>query len=343
MGSTSKGVKSVFKRARAKLRNIREKEGENTKEQKIISMIYFDEMGLAEHSPNNPLKVIHAELEYDLNEGDKKIAFVGISNWALDASKMNRGLYLSIPDPDEEDVKKTSRTIGKSYNSDLAKHYRPLYENLGVIYYKYKDYLNKNLTNNLKEFHGNRDFYHLIKNVANNIVKENKIAIGEEKKNEFIIGGLERNFAGLTLENPTESSLSKIKRFYNNQARIQDKYDIIQRISENIEDLKSRYLLVISKPSLSEFLLTSILKKKNKEYNYYKGSPFEDDLKSEEYILKILNKVQLDMEQDKVLILNNLGTVYPGLYDLFNQNFTKTMEKNYARIALGYTTNIKTI
>ena len=191
----------------------------------------------------------------------------------------------------------------------------------------------------MKEFHGNRDFYHLIKNVANNIVKENKIAIGEEKKNEFIIGGLERNFAGLTLENPTESSLSKIKRFYNNQARIQDKYDIIQRISENIEDLKSRYLLVISKPSLSEFLLTSILKKKNKEYNYYKGSPFEDDLKSEEYILKILNKVQLDMEQDKVLILNNLGTVYPGLYDLFNQNFTKTMGKNYARIALGYTTN----
>ena len=37
------------------------------------------------------------------------------------------------------------------------------------------------------------------------------------KENEFIIEGLERNFAGLTLENPTESSLSKIKRFYNNQ------------------------------------------------------------------------------------------------------------------------------
>ena len=45
------------------------------------------------------------------------------------------------------------------------------------------------------------------------------------------------------------------------------------------------------------------------------------------------------MEQDKVLILNNLGTVYPGLYDLFNQNFTKVGEKNFARIALGYTTN----
>ena len=35
----------------------------------------------------------------------------------------------------------------------------------------------------MKEFHGNRDFYHLIKNVANNIVKEDKIAIDEDKKN----------------------------------------------------------------------------------------------------------------------------------------------------------------
>ena len=37
-------------------------------------------MGLAEISPNNPLKVIHSELEYDNNIDNKKIAFVGISN-----------------------------------------------------------------------------------------------------------------------------------------------------------------------------------------------------------------------------------------------------------------------
>ena len=56
-------------------------------------MIYFDEMGLAEISPNNPLKVIHSQLEYDENED--KVAFIGISNWTLDASKMNRGIYLA--------------------------------------------------------------------------------------------------------------------------------------------------------------------------------------------------------------------------------------------------------
>jgi hypothetical protein len=37
-------------------------------------------MGLAEISPNNPLKVIHSELEYDNNIDNKKIDFVGISN-----------------------------------------------------------------------------------------------------------------------------------------------------------------------------------------------------------------------------------------------------------------------
>ena len=54
-----------------------------------------------------------------------------------------------------------------------------------------------------------------------------------------------------------------------------------------------------------------------------------------EYTLKILNKVQLQMEQDKVLLLTDLEPVYPALYDLFNQNFTVMGNKNYARIAIG--------
>ena len=348
MGSTSKGVKSVFKKARDTLMNIQnqkdvnEIKDENKKEDKIISMIYFDEMGLAEHSPNNPLKVIHSELEYDLNEGDKKVAFVGISNWALDASKMNRGLYLSIPDPEEKDVQLTSYIIGESYDADLATNYKKLYENVGEIYYNYKQHIMSQFNNGFEEFHGNRDFYHLVKNVGNNIFLKNIKNLDPNTKNAFVLQGIERNFAGLLLNNPEETSLKRIKKYYRDHDRniqIEDKYDVIQRITENIDDIKSRYLLVISKPSISEFLLSSILNKKKKEYNYYKGSPFKDDLKSEEYILKILNKVQLHMEQDKVLILNNLGTVYPALYDLFNQNFSQVSNKNYARIALGYTTN----
>ena len=131
-------------------------------------MIYFDEMGLAEVSPNNPLKVIHSQLEYDENED--KVAFVGISNWTLDASKMNRGIYLAIPEPDEEDLQKTALTIAESYDNEISNTYADFFRNLASTYYHYKLILNVN--NKFQEFHGTRDFYNLIKN-ATNLIREN--------------------------------------------------------------------------------------------------------------------------------------------------------------------------
>ena len=41
------------------------------------------------------------------------------------------------------------------------------------------------------------------------------------------------------------------------------------------------------------------------------------------------------MSKDNVMILKYLTSVYPSLYDLFNQNFKKSGNSNYARIALG--------
>ena len=42
------------------------------------------------------------------------------------------------------------------------------------------------------------------------------------------------------------------------------------------------------------------------------------------------------VEEGNVIIFNNLESIYPSLYDLFNQNFTYISGKKYARIALGY-------
>jgi hypothetical protein len=56
------------------------------------------------------------------------------------------------------------------------------------------------------------------------------------------------------------------------------------------------------------------------------------DIHSDGYGLKILNKIQLQMEQNKILLLSDLDAMYPSLYDLFNQNFTvvgkKKLRKN---------------
>ncbi len=342
MGSTSEGVENVFIKARKVIQEINPKERDGN-----ISMIFFDEMGLAEHSPNNPLKVIHAELEYDQNEGDKKIAFVGISNWALDASKMNRGVFISIAEPDEEDIKETAVTIGRSYNEILADKFRYFFEELGYIYFEYKKYLKTNHNLDGKEdFHGNRDFYHLVKNASINLsnIFYNYGEIDENILSQIGFDSIERNFAGIEFISDKEkiSSLEVIKKIYHSIypfIQVRREYDVAQRITENLYDFNSRYLLVIANSSISSCLLSSILKKTNKNYSFFIGSEFEDDQKNEEYSLKVLNKVQLHMEQGNILILNNLESVYPNLYDLFNQNFTLVGNKNYARLAVGSTTN----
>ena len=214
MASTSKGVEKVFNNAK----NIYDKLDEKNKKD-YISMIFFDEMGLAEHSPNNPLKVIHAELDVALEEGKNNLAFVGISNWTLDASKMNRGMHLSIPEPNENDIKNVAFTIGKSYDKNLANQYKVYFENLGLAYYKYKiKYLKIIFNKEIKEdFHGNRDFYHLIKYCARNLVDELK-----KKENEFMIKdiekikkkiaflGFERNFGGLKFNESTSIKIIKL-------------------------------------------------------------------------------------------------------------------------------------
>ena len=60
--------------------------------------------------------------------------------------------------------------------------------------------------------------------------------------------------------------------------------------------------MLISKSSVSNYLLSTILSHEtvNKESSFYIGSRFKKDIHSEEYTLKILNKVQIQMEQKKV-------------------------------------------
>ena len=177
------------------------------KEQNITLMLFFDEMGLAEKSPNNPLKAIHSELEYDENK--YKIAIVGISNWKLDASKMNRALYLSVPDPDNEDLIDTSTAIALSVDNSLANNYKELFIALANTYYEYKE----KVKNSGSEggFHGNRDFYHLIKNAIYRLIKLNN-EINSSNKSQILttigLRSLERNFGGLP------DSINKIKAIF---------------------------------------------------------------------------------------------------------------------------------
>eukprot|EP01050_Picozoa_sp_SAG11_P002663 SAG11_NODE_137_length_15114_cov_2.297303_7_plen_296_part_00 len=71
----------------------------------VITALLLDEVGLAEHSPDMPLKVLHKIMV------KPPIAIVGISNWVLDPAKMNRAICLQRPTPSQEDVHLTGQRI----------------------------------------------------------------------------------------------------------------------------------------------------------------------------------------------------------------------------------------
>ena len=136
--STTPGdVEGIFEIAEKKLDELREKSNQNNLP---ISMILFDELGLAERSRYKPLKALHSHLDFDGNK--KGISFVGISNYSIDAAKENRALCLSVPDLHNklEDVKNTCISIAKSINISFEE--KEIFKQiLPNVYFDYKEYL----------------------------------------------------------------------------------------------------------------------------------------------------------------------------------------------------------
>ena len=136
-------VEKLFEMAEGKYNSFIQKlnNKEITEEDIPISMILFDQLGLAEKSKTNPLKVLHQKLEYD----DKKdgVTFVGISNYSLDAAKINRALILSLPNLEErlDELKLTVKSIVEGISEDLYKDQKSIFNILSNAYYEYKNKL----------------------------------------------------------------------------------------------------------------------------------------------------------------------------------------------------------
>ena len=162
----------------------------------------MDEMGIADASPNNPLKVLHAELdinsEKDTNE---KFSFIGITNYFLDASKMNRANNNVIEDLNENNILECGSEIGSSLN-DLNEFDKKIIEIISKCYcYYINDYQPKK--GEIQDFHGARDYYNLIKNIFNNNKGEKQL---NENNLDLVFEGLYRNFGG------QEKSIEEMKK-----------------------------------------------------------------------------------------------------------------------------------
>ena len=104
-------------------------------------MILFDELGLAEKSETNPLKILHSKLEFAGK--DENISFIGISRYSLDAAKLNRFIILSVQNSDEkvDQLLINSKAIIENISEDLYKNQKQIFDILIKTYYEYKNTL----------------------------------------------------------------------------------------------------------------------------------------------------------------------------------------------------------
>ena len=331
---TSDSIEKVFERA-SKYQKAQ------SEASSLLPVIVFDEIGLAELSPRNPLKVLHAELEVETCQ----YGFVGISNWRLDASKMNRVLYISCPDPDIDDLKITAKSIaddmlrGRSTASNLVS----ILNGLAEAYYELFIYLKTQQQN--EYYFGLRDFYSLVKGVLD----ETHNMMIDNGENLFVVvhQQMKINFDGII-----DGSEFMWKAFCNslNHTELIDRYPaptFRELIDRRIKTHSGRYLMIIGERDSSydyvERYLRSITKWLSMQEHSVRtliGSQMPGDLISnrtytETYSYRVLMDIILHVETNVTLLMQHLGHLNDNLYDLFNQNFAVSAKKKYCRIALG--------
>ncbi|XP_070579262.1 E3 ubiquitin-protein ligase rnf213-alpha-like [Ptychodera flava] len=302
---------------------------------RFVSVVVLDEVGLAEDSPKMPLKTLHPLLEYGCDEDDnppphKKVAFIGISNWALDPAKMNRGILVSRGIPNEKELIDSAKGICSSDklvspNIDhllpaLAKGYRKLYDEQS------------------REFFGLRDFYSLIKMVYGFSKASNDPPTWRQLEH-----AIRRNFDGLEGMDPMKNFVELSNHFAMDEPKSANDPDCnpsdlirasLHGLPENIlkVDSEGRYLLILTENYAALGILQQQLLKEGNVIIF--GSSFPKDLEYTQ-VCRNINRIKVCMETGRTVVLLNLENLYESLYDALNQYYVYFGGQRYVDLGLG--------
>ncbi|EMP27445.1 hypothetical protein UY3_15466 [Chelonia mydas] len=295
--------------------------------EEFASVVILDEIGLAEDSPEMPLKTLHPLLEDgcvddEAPEPYKKVGFVGISNWALDPAKMNRGLLVFRTDLNKDELVKTAKGIcaDETHVTKIEHLFPPL-----------ADFYCEVLKKQSMEFFGLRDFYSLIKMILSNA--KNIESISQEEK--LISKAILRNFGGLKVLNPLElfRQYSPISLPSNLET-----IHTVRLLQENLDkkqmEFVSRYLLLLTTnhAAFQIIQMTKLMDIENCDIIFGSGFPRDQEYSQ---VCRSVNRVKICMETGRPVILLNIQNLYESLYDALNQCFVRLGGNYYVDLGLG--------
>lgn len=317
--SSPEGIIGTFRNC------ARFQKGKNMDE--YVSVVVLDEIGLAEDSPQMPLKTLHPLLEDGCIDNDKpdphmKVGFVGISNWALDPAKMNRGIFVSRWDPSEEELVETAKGICSSSNQILLK-IKHLFPSLAKAFLRI---CNETSTN---QFFGLRDYYSLVKMLFAAVKSTHQEPDGGQ-----LVEAILRNFSGQPEGFDPVIFFQEVLQNLTEIARP----STLQMVKKNLDhntNQESRYLLLLTTNNAALHILQQqVFSKGDYTPEIVFGSGFPKD---QEYaqICRNVNRVKTCMETGRTVILLNMQNLYESLYDALNQYYVYLSKQQYVDLGLG--------
>ena len=308
-----------------------------------VACVVLDEVGLAEDSSNLPLKVLHSLLEdsatSEFAQQGPNVAFIGLSNWALDPAKMNRGIMVQLEDPSAEELVNTAHAIIKPSGQvdDIISERLNLYVRSLAEGYLELFLIQPFLVS--KDYFGLRDFYCLMK-MLYSLCRQYNTPLNER----IMIHAVKRNFGGITdidvlrvfSKSLTGLDASEIGPLSDPLSLIRASLDPPLNpgsVREESAFDRSRYLLLLTENYVALDILfqSNIL---NQDTKVMFGSSFPQDKESFN-ICHNINRIKVHMELGEVVVLTNLSNLYESLYELLNQSYFTLLGKFWVSIGIG--------
>ncbi|KAL4499726.1 hypothetical protein ABPG72_017266 [Tetrahymena utriculariae] len=347
--STSERIQEVFENAIQKQNKIIEQK----QSKKYLSLVQIEEIGLAEISPHNPLKVLHSVLE------KPKISVACISNWPLDQSKMNRMLAVYRLNINLSELIETIECIQNQMIENEKDEFikqrlqknalsKQTMDEISKIYLKYLELLKEIELSKYEQFHGLRDFYSMAKLICykqiyiiqKDVYDNNQMMANSNQLIERIIFSFARHFSGLKESKQlvrqameTVYQPNQINNIFQNM--LSDLNLIDENLNEKTDHYMSRNLMIITENTqFATDYISRRLTALKRPYKLLLGGNFSQD-QSTENSYSIINQIISCVESGIVVVLQNLDNVYQSLYELLNQNFRELNGKPYCKISFG--------